>query len=508
MTSNKKVIVIGAGVGGTAIAARLAKDGFNVTVLEKNSFGGGRCSILRNGEHRFDQGPSLYLLPKLFQEFFEDLGENINDHIDLLKCPSNYKVHFHDGKYIHLTSDLPKLITEIERFEGKGEQTSQNLLNFIQESYTHYNLGIEFGLKNGYSNIFDVIKKFEQLPALFKVHILETVFGRICKYFSSDYIRRAFTFQTMYMGNSPFEAPAVYSLLQCTEIIDGIWYPKGGFYEVVKALENIAIKHGAKFKYDAPVLKINVDVDYKVTGVTLEDETVLNADLIVCNADTVYAYNRLLPWTEYGMKLGNKFELTASTISFYWSLSKQVLELDTHNIFLAKAYKESFDEIFKEFRLPSEPSFYIHVPNRIDETAAPVNKDTLVVLVPVGHVNNLVSQNFDEWIKRARNAVITTIEERCKVTNFEQLIEHEMINDPRSWKEKFNLWKGSALGLSHIITQMLCFRPSTRCKIFKNLYFVGASTQPGTGVPVVLCSAKLAANQINEDQHCKTNKPL
>lgn len=206
-----------------------------------------------------------------------------------------------------------------------------------------------------------------------------------------------------------------------------------------------------------------------------------------------------MPSTSYGKHLGETGALTASTISFYWGLSQKITELDTHNIFLANDYKSSFDDIFKRHTLPDDPSFYVNVPSRIDATAAPDGKETLVVLVPVSHIMPNNENRIDELIKFARSKVIQTLQTRLKIEKFEELIETETINDPRTWQSKFNLWKGSALGLSHNIMQVLHFRPSTRSHLFKNLYFVGASAHPGTGVPIVLCGAKLVEKQIMED---------
>lgn len=294
---------------------------------------------------------------------------------------------------------------------------------------------------------------------------------------------------------SPYDASALYNLLQYTEIAEGIWYPKGGFYRVLQSLENIAIKHGAKFNYNCDVKEIIINKKGVAKGIKLQNGNIITSDIVICNADLVYAYNKLLPKTQYAEKLGKK-KLTSSSISFYWSMKKVISQLSMHNIFLAEKYKESFDQIFKGHKLPDEPSFYVNVPNRLDSTAAPEGKDTVVVLVPIGHLSDNPEIDFDKFIEQAKNKVIATMETRLKISDLKNLIEHEIVNDPRSWEKEFNLWKGSVLGLSHSMLQMLWFRPSLKCKIFENLYFVGASAQPGTGVPLVLCGAKLLEKQV------------
>lgn len=299
---------------------------------------------------------------------------------------------------------------------------------------------------------------------------------------------------------SPYDTPALFNLLQYTELAEGVWYPRGGFHKVIDALEWIATKKfGAQFNYNVNVKEIIVDEKGVATGVRFADGTVDYADVVVCNADLVYAYNHLLPKTKYGQRLGEKAALTSSSISFYWGMKCQIPELDVHNVFLAKDYKGSFDNVFKQKVLSDDPFFYLNVPSRIDPSAAPDGKDTVVLLLPISHLSPNNHNCMDVWIKTARKRVIQIIEERLNLKNFESLIECEVINDPRTWQTKFNLWKGSILGMSHSIPQVLHYRPSIRCNEFKNLYFVGASVHPGTGVPIVLCGAKLAEKQILED---------
>lgn len=310
---------------------------------------------------------------------------------------------------------------------------------------------------------------------------------------------------------SPYDAPAVYSLLQYTEFAEGIWYPRGGFNMVVQKLEQIATsKYGANFIYNAPVAKINTDdQSKKVTGVTLENGTVIEADAVVCNADLVYAYHHLLPPCSWTTKQLAQKKLTSSSISFYWSLSKIIPELDVHNIFLAEQYKESFNEIFQDHSLPSEASFYVNVPSRIDPSAAPDNRDAVIVLVPIGHIRHpngeFNEQEYNALVNRARKMVLAVLEKRLGVSDFKSFIDHEIVNHPGDWQQKFNLWRGSILGLSHDIFQVLWFRPSTKDSTgrYDNLFFVGASTHPGTGVPIVLAGSKLTSEQVCDYFHEK-----
>lgn len=194
-----KVIIIGSGVGGTAAAARLSKSGFKVEVYEKNSYNGGRCSIIHHNGHRFDQGPSLYLMPKIFEETFADLGEDIKDHVELLKCETNYVVNFHDGSRYEHSCDLTKIQRSLEEYEGDGSDTLLRFFDFMKESHLHYQRSVGLALRTDFQNWYDFFN-IKHVPTYLKLHLYSSVYSRACKYFKSDYTRKAFTFQTMYMG--------------------------------------------------------------------------------------------------------------------------------------------------------------------------------------------------------------------------------------------------------------------------------------------------------------------
>ncbi|KAI0419552.1 phytoene dehydrogenase [Xylaria grammica] len=511
----KKAVVIGAGAGGIATAARLAKAGFCVTVLEKNPFVGGRCSLLTHEGHRFDQGPSLLLLPKLFREVFFDLDTTLEaEGVELLRCPTNYNVWFPDGETFEPTTDLARMKTQVERWEGKDGFV--RYLRWLQEAHEHYEVSVAKVLSRNFTGLWQLAAPGFVLAGL-RLHPLHTIWDRASRYFWSERLRRVFTFATMYMGMSPFDAPATYSLLQYTELAEGIWYPRGGFQTVLAALQRVGERLGVQYRLNTPVKQILMRPDGKTArGVALESGEVVEADVVVVNADLVYAYSNLFPQTapqaqRYGKQLRRR-DGSCSSISFYWSLDRKVPELQTHNIFLADEYRESFDAIFDRQTLPDEPSFYVNVPSRIDESAAPEGRDSVIALVPVGHL--LASKGFgdgeggggvpreQDWsalVSRARRAVLSTIAARTGCARLEESITHEIVNDPFAWEAKFNLDKGSILGLSHSIFNVLAFRPRTRARGFRNAYFVGASTHPGTGVPIVLVGSKITAEQILDD---------
>lgn len=200
MSKNRKsVIIIGSGIGGTALAARLSKQGFNVTVYEKNSFSGGRLSLIHKNGHRFDQGPSLYLMPKIFEETYSDLGESIDKHLDLLKCESNYRVNFHDGDTFELSCDVARMYNQLKKYEGSNEQTFLNFMEFLKESHVHYERSVALALKQNYEHWYDEFQ-LRHIPNVIKMHLWDNVYNRIKRFFFSEKMRKAFTFQSMYIG--------------------------------------------------------------------------------------------------------------------------------------------------------------------------------------------------------------------------------------------------------------------------------------------------------------------
>lgn len=267
--------------------------------------------------------------------------------------------------------------------------------------------------------------------------------------------------------------------------------------QVLEALACVGERYGVTFRMNSAVTSIIQSSESVACGVRLSSGEELFADIVIVNADLVYAFNNLLPPTEYAQSL-SKRPASCSSISFFWSFDRVVKELSVHNVFLAEEYKESFDAIFHHHQLPREPSFYINVPSRIDPSAAPKGKDSVVVLVPVGHLvdDPYNTQHWSSLVDRARDAVLKTIESRTGASGLRENILRESIETPASWEAKFNLDRGAILGLSHSFFNVLSFRPKIKHPNIQGLYFVGASTHPGAGVPVALMSAKITSEII------------
>jgi phytoene desaturase len=497
----KSAILIGAGIGGLATAGRLAQAGYRVTIFEKNTHPGGRVSIIEKDGFRFDTGPTLFLMPTMFSETYRALGEKMEDHLDLVRIDPTYRVHFQDGSRLDLTADLVQMREQLDSIEPGAFAA---YLEFLAEGARHYQLSLDHFVGRNFNSIWDYFS-LSNLPLLFSLKALTKHYANTAHYFNDPRLRAAFSFQNMYLGLSPFDAPATYSLLQYTELAEGIWFPRGGMFEIIASLVNIIKGMGVQIHTGMPVTRIDVG-NGTAQGVTLKGGEHIKADLVIANADLPYVYSNLLPDDGTATKLLQK-KYTSSALMFYWGIKgERSEELLHHNVFLAdQHYKASFESIFNDLSLPSEPSFYINAPTRTDPSFAPQGDDALMVLVPVGHMDNANPQDWSKLEERARKTVLDKLGS-LGLTNLEEQIIFEAKWGPPYYRQALNLAKGSAFGLSHNFTQVGYLRPHNRHPRYKNLYFVGASTHPGTGLPIVLISARLTTERILKEQQVSERK--
>lgn len=310
----KSVIIIGAGIGGIASAARLAKAGYAVTVFEKTHHAGGRASTIEKEGFYFDTGPSLFLMPPTFAATYAALGERMEDHLDLVRIDPTYRVHFNDGSMLDLSSNMHLMHEQLEALEpGSFAQ----LLRFIADGGNRYDESLKKFVGRNFYNLFQFFAP-ENLPLLFKLKPLMMHYAETSRFFKDRRLRAGLTFQNMYLGLSPYEAPATYTLLQYTEMVEGVWYPRGGMYSIVTSLTRIAEGFGATFHYNAPVKRIDT-ADGRAVGVTLENGEQLKADVVIVNADLPYAYQELLPGDPAAPRM-DKLKYTSSTLMFYWGV--------------------------------------------------------------------------------------------------------------------------------------------------------------------------------------------
>jgi phytoene desaturase len=493
MRTQSTALVIGAGLGGIAAAARLAHQGFRVTVLEKNAMPGGRCGQLVCDGHRFDTGPTLLLMPEVVAETYAALDTRMGDHLDLRRIDPTYRIWFDDGSRLDLTADLVALQAQMEAIEPGS---FDGLLRYLAEGRHHYEHALQHFVGRNFTNLPAYLSPQNLWEVLFHLHAFQKHYAHMDRYFQHPHLKAAFTFQNMYLGLSPFHAPATYSLLPYTELGDGVWFPMGGMYRLVESLVAIAQAQGVQFRYNAPVSQITVDGN-RATGVQLADGSYLEAEVIVANADLPYVYRHLLPDARPARWLQH-LHYTCSAIMFYWGVDRIYPQLGPHTVFLAGDYRGAFERIFADHALPAEPSFYVHAPARIDPSAAPLGRDSLLALVPVGHLDENAAQDWAAWQAQARAAVLRRLA-GIGITDLQEHITVERICTPRDWRSLYNLARGAAFSLSHNVLQVGYLRPHNRHRRYGNLYFVGGSTHPGSGLPMVLLSARLTVERILQD---------
>ena len=305
------------------------------------------------------------------------------------------------------------------------------------------------------------------------------------------------------MGLSPFEAPATFSMMPYTELAHGVWYPRGGMYSIVEALMKLARDAGVEFIFDSPVKQIDLNTT-RTKGIVLENGERVEADAVLANADLPYVYKELLPEDDLSKSLDRK-RFSCSVISFFWGLDRIYSTLGPHTLFLAHDYRENFDRIIHDLSLPENPSIYIHAPTRVDPAMAPHGQDTLIAIVPVGHMSEnsgQAQQSRGQYWGQIRDEARQHVFRRLAsvgITDIPSHIKFEINFTPLSWRKRYNLMKGSTHGLCHNLTQLGYFRPRNKHPRYHNLYFTGASTHPGTGLPTAMVSGRLSAQHIMDD---------
>lgn len=480
-----RAIVVGAGVGGLTAAGLLARRGYDVTVLERRETPGGRCGQLRVDGFTFDLGPTILLMPDVLRATFAALGRRLEDELELTRCEPNYTIHWRDGSSLTLSSDRARLAAAFERLEPGSSRALEAVLAAGARRY-------DGAMSRFVPTHWDSVPGFlspSVLSQALRLGVHRKLFSDVAAAFKDERLRQALSFQTMYLGVSPYEAPAVFSLLPYTELTHGIWYPKGGLGAVPQALERVDRALGVRFEYGADVQRIVVR-DGAARGVALADGRTLDADVVVCNADLPWARKHLLGEQRTGLE---RKRYTASGFLLYWGLKRRREELGHHTVFLGNDFKGSFERLFDRLALPEDPSFYVNVPSRTDASMAPAGKDAVYVLVPAPRQGSGLDWRVEG--DRVRAHVLARLEAQG-VRGLEADIEIERRMTPDDWASQLNLLHGSNFGLAQSLFQVGAFRPKVFDPTVGGLYFCGASAQPGTGVPTVMISARLAVEAI------------
>ena len=477
----EKIAIVGAGVGGLACAARLAKDGYAPEVFEKLNRCGGRCNLIQEKGFKFDTGPSFVLMPDFFEELFSYCGERLEDYLKLKALDVHYKIFYPDGETLTVFKDSRRTKEELERIEPNA---AAGFDQFIRETSMIYSL-VRPLLYRCFSPKALLNPSF--WPLVYKLRVFQSYWHLARRFFKSEKLCYAFTFEAMFMGVSPFAAPAFYSVISYADHVQKIYHPLGGMYEIPLALEKMAQRFGARFNYQAEVKKISRERG----GFSLEvNGQRQHFKHVVCNADYAYAQTELLN------RIIPDYRYSCSVLLFYWGLNKKVPGLAHHNLFFAQDLRKNLRQIFRDKIIPEDPSFYIHVPTVTDPGLAPQEKDLFYVLIPVPNLKGCRQKirQHEQELKRI------VFEQVRKVTGerLEELIEVEHKFYPEDFIDRYNIKFAATFGLAHNLTQSAFFRPTNYDRRLKELYFVGASTQPGGGLPVVLAGSRIVADLLKD----------
>ena len=488
----RKVIIIGSGFGGLAAAIRLQAAGIQVTILEKNAKVGGHAYQLVKNGYTFDMGPSIITAPDLIQRVFKCAGVRMEDYLDLVKLDPFYRIYFHDGSSLDYTDDSEQMKQQMALF---SETDAGNYNRFMAHTRQLYDAVITDGLG---SIPFDLPTMLSFLPQALRLQALMPAYDFVKKYFEDPRHRFTFSFHPLFIGGNPFRAPAVYLMIPYLEKTGGVWFCKGGMYTLVRALKDVFEGLGGGIETDTEVEQIVVE-NRKTKGVMAKGQF-YEADGVVSNADLVHTYGELIR-SEHRRKWSNKklkkTQYSMSAFLLYLGVRKKYPQLAHHTLILSERYKGLVDDIFDNKVLPDDFSMYLHIPSQTDPLMAPDGCESMYVLIPVPNLESGI--NWEKTKQKYTDKILAFLEDDFGLTHLKRSIEVLETFTPSDFKKQRNNHLGSAWGVEPKLTQTAYFRPHNRSEDIQKLYFVGASTHPGAGVPGVLLTAETTAKLVLDD---------
>jgi len=483
---SKKVTIIGSGISSLSAAAFLGKEGYDVTILEKNETIGGRARQFEQNGFTFDMGPSWYWMPDVFEQFYNKFGYTTSDFYELKRLDPSYTVFWEDKTETPIPANEDELFAW---FESEEPGSSEQLKKFLSEAKYKYDVGMNdlvFKPSLKVSEFADM----RILKGLFKLHLLSSFSKYIRRYFKNEKILSLLEFPVLFLGAMPKDTPALYSLMNYADISLGTWYPMGGMYKFIEAFEKIAKENGAKILTNHEVQGIIYD-GKTVTGVKTS-QGVFDTDILLSGADYHHTDKSILNGkANYNSDYWDKRTMAPSSLLFYLGVNKKIDGLNHHNLFFDEAFELHAREIYKDQKWPTSPLFYASAPSKTDPTVAPEGMENLFLLIPIAPD----LKDDEETREKYFNMLMDRLEDRTKTAIREHIVYKKSfcVSD---FKNDYNAFKGNAYGLANTLRQTAYFKPSLKNKNLVNMYYTGQLTVPGPGVPPSIISGEVAAKQI------------
>ncbi|TVR18888.1 MAG: phytoene desaturase [Balneolaceae bacterium] len=490
----KRIIVIGSGFGGLATASRLLSQGHDVTIFEKRDKPGGRAYVYEVNGFKFDGGPTVITAPFMFDDIYNAAGKKREDYITFVPCNPFYRIYDHNGKSFDYNNDHEFTLGEIKK---RSPSDAEGYEKFLGTTKAIFDKGFIELADKPFLKFTDMLKV---APDLIKLQSYKSVYKYVSQYIEDDFLRRCFSFHPLLVGGNPFDTTSIYAMIHYLEREWGVHYAMGGTGAIVKALVDLIEDQGGSIHLNAEIDEILVE-NGKAKGIRLKDGEIHKADVVVSNADVAFTYKHMINKKHRKKYTDRKIERTKYSMSLfviYFGTKKRYLDsgLAHHNIILGERYKGLLSDIFHDKKLADDFSLYLHMPTITDPSMAPEGHEAFYVLSPVPHLDS--GTDWNEMAPKYRDAIMQFLEDNYLPGLQENLVAEHYI-DPLHFQDTLNSFKGSAFSVEPILTQSAWFRPHNRSEDVDNLYFVGAGTHPGAGLPGVLSSAIIAENLICEN---------
>jgi len=485
-----KIVVIGSGFGGLSCAIRLRAQGHDVKIIEKRNKPGGRAYVYEQDGFKFDGGPTIITAPWLIDELFTLAGKKTDDYVKLVKINPFYNIRWEDGTVFNYNDDKKNLYAQIVKINPKE---IENYKNFARRLDEIYRVGFEL-IDKPFSSVWDMVKV---IPQMLKLRSDRSVYKFASKYFKEEKLRKAFSFHPLLIGGNPFTSTSIYAMIHELEQKFGVWFAMGGTGALVKALGDLFTDIGGEIYLEREVEEILIDdAARKTKGVRLKTGETLDADAVVSNAEISFTYMKLIPGkfrVRYTDKYLKNLKYSMSLFVIYFGTDRKYENMAHHEILMSKRYKGLLEDIFERKILADDFSLYLHRPTATDASLAPEGCDCWYVLSPVPHLGG----NID-WKSQAakyRDGIIGYLEKHYMPELSKHIISEHYI-DPLHFEGTLNSYLGSAFSVEPTLRQSAYLRPHNQSEDIPNLYFVGAGTHPGAGLPGVISSGKIVGNMI------------